>query len=218
MIRFALTPVEKVQPWNGDLHWFALSSGTYSIDLGTHRLFEYADGLPVDYFLARLHEDLLQRLPEILDPIPAELAERFLEGSALVTWHALSETTEDLDDPVFDALEGFRVRALDSLYLTPRAHILQWRRGDEIIVEWDHRGFETCPWSATGLGRVAIPVERYLAGLRRFHEELMAQMAGRVRVATIPRGEEQRRREGELARVLARPAAAYDWNVLLPLL
>ena len=215
MIRFELTPVEQVQPWNGDLYWFPLSSGSYWIDLGTDHLFEYADGTPVEYFLARLHSDLLDNLPEILDPIPAKLAERFLEGSAIVTWHALYDSTDDLDDPLFDALEGFRVRSLDSLYLTPGARILQWRLGDEIIVEWDHRRFETCPWSATGLGRVAIPVQTYLADLRRFHEELMAQMAERLRFATIPSEEEHRRRERELARELARPAEKYDWDLLL---
>lgn len=217
MIRFELTPIDQVQPWNGDLYWFPLSSGSYSIDLGTHRLFEYADGTPVQYFLARLHTDLLHSLPEVLDPIPEPLAERFIEGSAIVTWHTLSASTDDSEDPMFDALEGFRVRSLDSMYLTPRAHILQWRRGDEIVIEWDHRSFDVCPWSARH-GRVAIPVETYLADIRRFHEELMAQMSERVRFATIPTEEEHRRREGELARVLARPAAACDWDILLPLL
>lgn len=215
MIRFELTPIEEVQPWNGDLYWFPLSSGSYWIDLGTHHLFEYADGRPVEYFLARLHADLLDNLREILDPIPARLADRFLEGSAIVTWYALYEAAEDdLDDPVHDALEAFRHRSLDSLYLTPGARILQWRLGDEIIIEWDHRNFEVCPWSARH-GRVAIPVETYLADVRRFHEELMAQMAPRLRFATIPSEQEHRRREGELARVLARPAETYDWDLLL---
>ncbi|WSK39909.1 DUF5984 family protein [Micromonospora maris] len=68
------------------LHWFGLTDGWYWIDLNGHELLRYSDhtmrhlhadgyeGMPyVDYYVVRLWEDLLQALPAVLEPVPADL-------------------------------------------------------------------------------------------------------------------------------------------------
>jgi len=70
LIEFQLRPLTEIQPW-GDpqdpsLSWFGLSDGTWWINAGNQRLFEYSShavqlGAPryCDYQVVRLHEDLI---------------------------------------------------------------------------------------------------------------------------------------------------------------
>ncbi len=46
LFNFSLTPLEKIIPWGepGEeiLHWFGLTDGTYWMEVGEHKLFEYS--------------------------------------------------------------------------------------------------------------------------------------------------------------------------------
>jgi hypothetical protein len=150
LFEFTLDPVEQICPWGEppdlSLHWFGLSLGSYWIDLGTTRLLEYLPlpGWPVhvDYQLARFHEDVLDILPEILEPVPSDVIVRFPEGSIigadqhlLRRWETFDEAPDDLDL----AREKLGARYLDTGYLSPSACIWFWSDADNVIVEWDNR-------------------------------------------------------------------------------
>ena len=87
---FALTPLDRVEPWGGErhLHWFALTDGRYRMEVDGHEL------LDVDYYLARLWEDLLDWTSDVLEPVPEALAE-FVSSDPL---HWTDPDTDEADE------------------------------------------------------------------------------------------------------------------------
>ncbi|MGW6509744.1 DUF5984 family protein [Streptomyces niveus] len=81
--RFGLTPVHDIQPWGGDTpspSWFSLTDGWYDIEADGRHLFRHpAGGTSVDYYVVRLWEDVLDALPQALEPVPADLV-AFMAG------------------------------------------------------------------------------------------------------------------------------------------
>ncbi|HEY9907288.1 MAG TPA: DUF5984 family protein [Thermosynechococcaceae cyanobacterium] len=86
---FHLRPLEEVMPWgkppNSYLSWFVLTDGFYRLQVGSEFLFNYSDDFAerwaaqsvsvhtrsfVDYYVVRLWEDLLEILPDVLEPLP----------------------------------------------------------------------------------------------------------------------------------------------------
>jgi hypothetical protein len=189
MFCFDLRPVDEIEPWTGAdglcLSWFGLSDGWYFIDAAGHHLLEYAAGAAcVSYQVARLHEDVLQMMPDVLEAVPESLVARFTNGSLLATYRVLLATANELslDDPLWDALEGFRFRCLDTLYLNPGANIAFWRRNDDVVIEWDNRSYVIAgerAWTATQ-GRVSLCVEDFKSAVADFHERFMSAMRTRI--------------------------------------
>ena len=88
------------------------SYGSYCIQVEGHRLLEYATGVErVTYQVARLHDDVLEMLPDVLDAVPESVVAHFRDGSLLATRDALLAIANKrpLEDPLWDALEGFRL-------------------------------------------------------------------------------------------------------------
>ncbi|MBE3014889.1 hypothetical protein IL992_37815 [Microbispora sp. NEAU-D428] len=93
--RFALTPLGRVAPWgreHRELHWFGLTDGWYWIELADHELLRYFPDTPrcadsmaqrpcVDYYLARLWEDIIEMTPAVLEPVPPDLFD-FVAGDS----------------------------------------------------------------------------------------------------------------------------------------
>ena len=170
--------------------WGGLSEGSYRLRLGDARLLEYAAGEPVRHAVVRLHEDLLGMLPNVLEPVPADVASAFDEGSlaqtALRLQRALEETGDDqdaaLDEELLEAAAVLAGRQLDTSYLEPVAGIWLWRHDAGIRVEWDHRaagegGGPT--WAATE-GRSELDLAAFVAAIESFHERFLAQMEARL--------------------------------------
>ena len=194
LFEFALTPLEAIQPWgdppNLSLHWFGLSDGTYHINLGATRLLEYAtsdDGERfVEYYLARFYEDILNMLPDVLEPIPASVARQFVDGglgSTMQTLEKMREALEETDSSLDVALEALGNRIFDSGYLNPSAGISIWGYGAKTIIEWDNRDrlFNGKPaWTAVQ-GRHELAREEFIEEVQAFHLKLMTAMDERVR-------------------------------------
>src|SRR4051794_34154431 len=89
MFEFTLDAIDAIQPWGEpgklSLSWFALSLGEYHLELGGREVLRYSDaaveyfkrvapraraGPFVEYQVARLHEDLLQIIPQVLQRVP----------------------------------------------------------------------------------------------------------------------------------------------------
>jgi hypothetical protein len=239
MIEFTLAPVDQIEPWGtaGDLRlsWFGLSYGTYWIDLGVARLLEYAQlpGWPryVDYQIARLHEDLLGILPDVLDPVPEEVAALLARSSAPRVLRALvaQASKEVKQSELADAAYLWARRFIDTSYLTPSAEICLWSTSDTVYVEWDNRDKVDdgrVVWTATR-GRQAMDRAAFLDEIAKFHGRFTGAMRARIVevAAHWSRADvhldhqhlalEQARREGYLDLCLRARSTPPNWETVI---
>ena len=93
---------------------FGLSYGSYCIQVEGHRLLEYATGVERVTRIRSLActTAILEMLPDVLDAVPESVVAHFRDGSLLATRDALLAIANKrpLEDPLWDALEGFRLR------------------------------------------------------------------------------------------------------------
>lgn len=202
LIDFTLLPITEVEPWGEpdapSLHWFGLTDGQYWIEVGESKLFEYSEvaqaagaGRFCEYPVVRLHEDLLEMLPHILEPIPDALGPR-LSGNAAVEWRTavadwvdrnIDRLDRDRFDQLIDAATTWSgARRLGSAYLTPSANIVIWSDIEHVYIDWDNRDrlFHGKPaWSAVH-GRYRISRGEFIAEVRTFNERFIGQMSDRV--------------------------------------
>lgn len=251
LIQFVLTPIEDIGAWGAaeapNLHWFGLSDGFYWLHLGDEELFRFSDSflerypdepppaLPyVDYYVVRLHEDLLEMLPDVLEPIPADLADLVGDAdraSALKRtadrWDEEHCTADDFEVYV-QAVTWWGERSLRTNYLVYPPRIDIWRVGDTVSIRWDNREHldDDIPiWSAQA-GELSMHVDAFLAAVRSFDERFMAAMRCRVAAAETdwPRPDiftdpkalqaEQVMRERGLAIALAQGPKWSDWETI----
>ncbi len=204
---FKLRQLEEVQPWGSDeptLHWFGLTDGWYWWQVGGQQLFRYSqprierwvveypkfgEELPyVDYQVVRPWEDLLDCLPDVLDPVPDDLAQRIgnIEELEALNDKAFLWAAEKNDEAAWDLQElAFRWlwnRGWDSGYLRCPPKIWLWTQGETFHLKWDNRNVidEGVPVWDAAFGEITMPVIEYVAEVTSFHERLMAAMAERV--------------------------------------
>jgi hypothetical protein len=95
LFNFQLEPLERVTPWGErpQLHWFALTQGSYWMNVGTDELFRYSDevlsywestgyvnpGPHESYFVMQLWSDLDDILPSAIEPVPMDVIVRIGE-------------------------------------------------------------------------------------------------------------------------------------------
>jgi hypothetical protein len=185
-------------PANPELSWFRLTQGEYWITVGDNTLLEYVEaartaGAPLHccYPVARLHEDILNMLPCILEPVPAALVQ-YLAGDNAAAWWETYETWYDrsldagpdarlqqMDDDAHGLLYG---RLLDTSYLAPLTSIAIWSDDENVYFTWDNRagvlnGIRA--WSAQH-GEFQMPRREFLAEVQSFNNRLLEQMADRI--------------------------------------
>ncbi len=202
MFEFELAPLDEVPVWGTPpdlrLNWFGLSWGLYWLDLGTVRLLEYSPEarllgsrpparMPrfVDYQVARFHEDLIEILPDVLEPLPADVVAALEDGSVAATAGRLNQTRDAERQPreiLDEALDMLYRRSLYTSYLAPRADIWMWSRGETVVVEWDNRGrmIGGAPaWTASH-GRQEMATSEFREQVTAFHRKFMAAMQERI--------------------------------------
>ena len=245
---FALTPIVDVEPWDHGLHWFGLTHGRYHLDLNEEQLFRYsqeillhwrtqhpalsADDVHVDYQVARLYEDVLEILPDVLQPIPPEMQDLISDCVLDRTWwthpRGVPTPSEDfVPDRLFCcATEWWGARQLHSWHLTAAPLIAFWLCDDIMHICWEN---STCqidgiPAWAARRGMVRLPRDAFMCEVESFHRRLMSSM--RERVETIAKNnpiphikidvprlvQEQADREQSLACALKRRPRTVDWD------
>ncbi|MFE9580258.1 DUF5984 family protein [Nocardia sp. NPDC006044] len=197
--RFGLSPLDRVGPWGDQyrtLHWFALTEGWYSIDLGDHELLRFSErttdllrtqagrqALPhdcyVEYYVARLWEDVLTLLPGVLEPVPGDLID--FVGSESTNWSWA-------DTPEVDAASTwYGDHTLDTGYLWFGPHIRCWRTidadSDSVTVAWRYPADPESEIEFTGpsTGRVSVPTDEFRTAVIEFDQSLMSAMSDRIR-------------------------------------
>jgi hypothetical protein len=246
LFNFLLRQLAEITPWGEpgkeNLHWFGLTDGEYWLEAGEHRLLEYSEavrsvhGIPrhCEYQIVRLHEDLGEMLPYILEPVPAVLLPYLIGETArawLDNWQKWQARLESLEnhhpdwDIAYDAITWIQQRSLDTLYLSPSARIRLWSDASHVFVGWDNRDKlydGMAAWSAD-IGNIQLSRESFLADVQSFHQRLMSEMEERIEQVLagalpshiyVDREELMREHQRRLdfGNALARPRVATDWN------
>lgn len=207
--RFELYPLDEVSPWGRDqpsLHWFGLTEGWYRIEVGGRELLrrsrvEYRHPY-VDYYLARLWEDVCVLTPDVLEPVPDDLQpfvssdprhwvcdplEFMPEGDKDGTGDVGSDAPED---PVVTAANWHGEHYLDFGYLRNAPDLRFWRTvcgdRDEVTVDWRHEDDGEIAFTAGPAVRFSVPTVSYLEAVHALDRDLMAAM--RQRVEELERG------------------------------
>lgn len=203
LFNFRLTPLEQVSPWGSEgelsLHWFGLSDGCYWLRAGDVELYRVSQTFLrildskshcnpyVDYFIARLWEDLLEILPTVLTLVPKPLQEKLLAANMKAWWHGKIfhwyDTHEDISlEFDINATEWLRKRLLPGGYLKHDPYIWLWSDETHVHVEWDSRDIveQDVPVWDTQLGSWSLPVEMFLSEIHSFHTAFMNVMQARV--------------------------------------
>ncbi len=201
LINFKLHPLESVlaslSAGGGDLTWFALTQGEYWIEVGENTLFEYSahawpDGMRYcEYPVARLHSDLMEMLPSILEPVPASLAPYLFGEESAACWDAWTawcdrhgaeighEHAQALEEALL-ALASGRQHIAD--YLAPPTRFVSWSDQEDVHFAWDNRHamlHGEPVWTAV-YGEYQMPRRDFIEEMQAFHTSLMEQMAARV--------------------------------------
>lgn len=201
LFEFDLSPLEAITPWEsgGELHlnWFALTDGHYWMPVGGATLFEYSEaarrrGSPhhCNYQVARLHEDLLDAFPHVLEPVPADLVAHLSGEGRWRTVDALSAWVEgqpERDDDAYwatvdHATTWIGSRAPSTAHLSPSMDFVLWSDDAYVHIEWDNRAklFSGVPaWSAAR-GSFSLPRADFADQVHAFHRRLMSAMSDRV--------------------------------------
>ena len=180
MIRFefALDPVESIEPWTdacGDprLHWFGLTLGEHRIVVDGRELFS------AHYQVARLWEDVIDRLPRYLEPVPPDLVGLVeVDDAGLPEWNDGFDVDED-------AATAWRAEHhLVSGHMTLPA-VRWWRTvgdgGDVVWTAWRHDASDgSVPLDGPVAGLVATAAEDFIAAVADFDRRFMAAMAERI--------------------------------------
>ncbi|MET8312200.1 DUF5984 family protein [Micromonospora sp. NPDC005173] len=201
--RFELYPLDEVSSWGGDqptLHWFGLTEGWYWLEVGGHQLLRRTrldhPHPYVDYYLARLWEDVNVLTPDVLEPVPADLQLFIASDPAQWACDPLAFVTAGDEDgfgdidpnapdhPVVTAANWHGEHYLDLGYLRNAPSLRFWRtvRGDsdEITVDWRHEDNGEIGFTAGPAVRFCVPTAAYLEAVHTLDRGLMTAVLQRV--------------------------------------
>lgn len=177
-------------------YWMATSDGDVPLN---HPDFNAAFALPpdldphLDYQVARLWMDLEEMLPDILEPLPAELA-RVVASGAWEAWRAAVQAwcenspddeggSESRWDAWYLAAGWWASRHLDMGYLKAPPVFRFWRVSDAVTLTWDTREKRVdgalCWMEAQGA--LTLPVGTFMDEVEDFRARLDTAMQGRLR-------------------------------------
>ncbi|MER5609168.1 DUF5984 family protein [Micromonospora tulbaghiae] len=201
--RFELYPLDEISPWGSDqpkLHWFGLTEGWYWLEAGGQELLRRSrEAHPhpyIDYYLARLWEDVIVLTPEVLEPVPDDLQPFIASHPGQWTCDPLEfvaepeeERTDDgnadaPDHPVVTAAIWHGEHHLDFGYLRNPPKLRFWRtiRGDhdEVTVDWRHEDDGEIGFTADPSVRISVPTTAYVEAVHTLNRELLNTMGQRV--------------------------------------
>lgn len=186
---FKLRDVASIRPWGTtpdlSLSWFGLTDGAYCIETAAGRLLEYVGppdeqlGVPwCDYQVVRLFEDLIDILPQVLEPVPDDIVARFSQWQSDPTSQDAPED-DRLAEAWFDAQMWWGWRQLDFGYLTACPQLHFWRSGANIHGQWRVRD-----GTASGLtvshADIVVPTDVFHDAAQTFFRMLLSGMRERV--------------------------------------
>lgn len=150
----------------------------------------------IDYYLARLWEDVIVLTPDVLEPVPDDLQPFIASHPAQWTCdplevmagpdeeHTDDENADAPDHPVVIAAIWHGEHYLDFGYLRNPPKLRFWRttRGDrdKITIDWRHEDDGEIGFTADPTVRLGVPTTAYLDAVHTLNRELMDTMGKRV--------------------------------------
>jgi hypothetical protein len=165
LFEFKLKNLPDVLPWGEEpdlyLHWFGLTDGIYFMNVGSEQLFcastaymeylakEYPDininDVYVDYQVVRLYEDLLEKIVDMLQPVPSEIHQLIetkekQEQWATNLWDIFESTDSDeIDDLYIEATDWWKYhRSLSTMHLSEGPNIWIWTSDETVHIRWNN--------------------------------------------------------------------------------
>ncbi len=246
LFNFELRPLEQI---GRNPVWYWLSDGRYWIAAGGATLYEMtpqrlayyraqgdSEASPfAEYPVGRLHEDLLQILPAVAEPIPASVFERFSEPGTLIARFAeFAGEKSELDGLREAACRWWWDRYLTAWHLKAGPEIQFRREGEEAVLAWDDSArneADGLPAWTSPAGEFRLSWGLFWGEVEDFHARFMRAMAERIAEARAkwpaeslgPDGRanldylltEQAKREQSLAEAMAKPRTPTDWPAVL---
>jgi hypothetical protein len=247
LFNFTLLPLEQIAPWGPpekpSLSWFGLSLGYFWLELGGQQVLRSAEsdatGEPpfCNYQLARYWEDLLHMLPEVLEPVPADILamrgapdweQRFAQAErALDAGYTYSPEWLRIEKAVM----GDALRSLDLAHLVAPPRVDLWRVDDQLQITWSSRPEGAELWAPVH-GTSSMSVQSFVDEVKDFDARLLSAMGARVQSVLAAGGipgvevdlehlqREQADRSTWLSSALARsaqqqvPGEGSDWEWL----
>ncbi len=209
LFNYQLRPLKDVQPWldaaeDPFLHWFALTDGWYWLEIDDKELLKYTDDALktmevefgptehsyVDYYAARLWEDLLDVLPQALNPLPQPLIERLEHPMEWVEWLGqvevwLFDQDEEDEEPFdlyFRAAGWWSARLMDFTYLNDDPLLYVWREKHDIHLYWnsqDSRRDAKPVWQVDDLS-FTLPIADFRREVKQYNNQLLQEMSERI--------------------------------------
>ena len=177
-------------PGSRSLSWFGLTDGWQCLETPAGRLLEYARPSEpggsrwVGYQVVRLFEDLLGIWPWVSDPVPEDVATRFLAWYSDAEASQIASTADpDTQELWLEACAWWHNRDLQFNHLTLQPDLHLWRTGNEINLLWEAAGMASeGPRWAVRHARVTAPFEEAQQAVKDFCQRLLSAMAERVAV------------------------------------
>ncbi len=210
LIEFEFAPIETLRGAGSQLSWYELSDGYFQFNTEPERLMVYSDAFldryaaaegirlrpQVQYYIARLWEDVAGAYPDLMDPVPSSIVERV--APYLGAWRdwqdrteAFLERTPEIDQDServthFLELANGWYQQLDAGYLKAPPGIIGWSDETHVHVQWDNRDAveEGVPVWQAGAGHYTIAKDAFFEDLKAFHRSFMAGMANRIDAAS----------------------------------
>jgi hypothetical protein len=198
LFEFELANVELIQPWgepgSQSLSWFALTDGTFHMNVGDQVLFQYSGELlslwgtsqrDVDYQIASLARDVLGSIAPgtaRLPPFFERLASDWDLLTQLYAYVPPQGTTPIDDDVRYNAWRWLAERSPWTSYFVAHPEFQFVRIGDHVHIHWDNcnRMIKERPaWSAQ-CGMFVLPLQEFLDEARNFADRLLQVMEKRI--------------------------------------
>ncbi len=195
---FELVNVEDIEPWGTpekpSLSWFALTYGTFRINVQDQTLFQYTPeilehwqclGTPYpDYQIAAFARDILGSFAHAVMPLPAGIECLARDWVLLENLYALSNQLPDESaDLAYTAWRWLGERTPWHSYLQAEPKITYVRIGDFVEIHWNNSkrfidGIQV--WTAQQ-GTHRLHVDRFIQECHGFSERLLTAMKTRLK-------------------------------------
>jgi hypothetical protein len=197
LLEFNLADVESIMPWgepgNLTLSWFALTLGTFHMNVGDQVLFQYSKEMlsywgsnqqDVDYQIASIARDIFSCISSGTSQVPPFI-ERLASNSELLTqlYNFVPPNESSIDEDItYNAWRWLGERSPWTSYFVASPNFQFVRIGDDIHILWDNRDRqinEISAWS-TQYGVFVLPLERFLSECQSFADLLLQKMNDRI--------------------------------------
>lgn len=206
LINFQLAEIENIAPFGSEetgyrLHWFGLTDSFYWLNVCDCELFRLSDQfltryrnhtkLPyVNYYLARLIEDLFEILPSIATPIPdrlfqyiSSISEMEKLQNKLYVWleNKWSEDENEFDQVYVPSSDWLHNRTLNTGYLRAEPDIKFFRHKNDLVIRWnfEYQEEETNMWTASK-GEYTLCYKEFIKEIEDFYDRFWIEMKKQI--------------------------------------